>query len=192
MVQICYLNSYSSRLFLVPRAPCAVQRSQLTSARRLMSHYVHGQGEGGTEKSTLTVKRQVGFGHRTFCCSCHTKLSPCRSNPRHVNPDIRCDPSVSHYVLSILLYCRVLIGASLSGVCVHAKKDGKSADFHLSCRVATCIWCVSRGDTPIYTRCSQSCDRDRAYQRILTPYTKERLQSLCILPYTIGGQAVNG
>ena len=41
-----------------------------------------------------------------------------------------------------------------------------------------------------HTRCSQSCDR--AYQRILTPYTKERLQSLRILPYTIGGQAVNG
>ena len=36
------------------------------------------------------------------------------------------------------------------------------------------------------TRC------DRAYQRILTPYTKEGVESLRILPYTIGGQAVNG
>ena len=30
----------------------------------------------------------------------------------------------------------------------------------------------------------------QAYRRILTPYTKEGVESLRILPYTIGGQAI--
>ena len=33
---------------------------------------------------------------------------------------------------------------------------------------------------------------DTRYWRILTPYTKEGVESLRILLYTIGGQAVNG
>ena len=41
-----------------------------------------------------------------------------------------------------------------------------------------------------HRRRSQSCDW--AYRRILTPYTKEWVESLRILLYTIGGQEVNG
>ena len=48
------------------------------------------------------------------------------------------------------------------------------------------LW--QEGDTPIGTIV-------RAATRLsvnLDPYTKEEVESLCILPYAIGGQVVNG